>query len=131
MLGKQQQEQEWSPFVGPRPFRRDPEEQELFFGRNYESERIISLIYSHKLVLVYAQSGAGKTSLFNANIIPALEQRGLQVLPIVRVGIGSQMISTKPRQSNTAGGASSLFEYEINPYIFNVFQSLVPDLCKG
>ena len=127
MIGKQQQEQEWSPFVGPRPFRRDPEEQELFFGRNYESERIISLIYSHKLVLVYAQSGAGKTSLFNANIIPALEQKGLQVLPIVRVGIGSQMI-TKAHQANMAGGVSSLLEHEINPYIFNVFQSLVPDV---
>jgi YVTN family beta-propeller protein len=127
MLGKQQQDQEWSPFVGPRPFKRDPEEQELFFGRNYESERIISLIYSHKLVLVYAQSGAGKTSLFNANIIPALEQKGLQVLPMVRVGIGSQMIS-KAHQANMVGGSSSLSEHEINPYIFNVFQSLVPDV---
>jgi hypothetical protein len=128
MLGNQKQEQEWSPFVGPRPFKRDPEEQELFFGRNYESERIISLIYSHKLVLVYAQSGAGKTSLFNANIIPALEQKGLQVLPVVRVGIGSQTISTKPLQSNMSQRPSSLTELEINPYIFNVFQSLVPDV---
>jgi YVTN family beta-propeller protein len=128
MLGSQQQEQDWSPFIGPRPFRRDPEEQELFFGRNYESERIISLIYSHKLVLVYAQSGAGKTSLFNASIIPALEQKGLQVLPIVRVGIGSQIISTMPDQSNIPEGHSSLSEREINPYIFNVFQSLVPDV---
>jgi len=48
---QQQQQQEWSPFVGPRSFRRDAQEQKLFFGRTYETERIISLIYSHKLVL--------------------------------------------------------------------------------
>ena len=56
-------------YVGPRPFKRDPGEEKLFFGRDYESEKIISLIFSHKLVLVYAQSGAGKTSIFNAKIL--------------------------------------------------------------
>ena len=50
------------------------------------------------------------------------------MLPIVRVGIGSQIIPTKPRQSKIAGSSSSLSEHEINPYIFNVFQSLVPDV---
>ena len=35
---QQQRQQEWSPFVGPRPFKRDAEEQKLFFGRKYESE---------------------------------------------------------------------------------------------
>ena len=67
-------------------FKRNTEEQNLFFGRLYETERIISLIYSHKLVLVYAQSGVGKTSIFNASIISTLEQRGLEVLPVARVG---------------------------------------------
>src|SRR6188472_360112 len=90
----QQQQEEWSPYVGPRPFKREPEEQKLFFGRKYESEKIISLIYSHKLVLIYAQSGAGKTSIFNASIVPALEQRGLQVLPLGRIGISSSDTGT-------------------------------------
>ena len=53
--------------------------------------KLFPLYYSHKLVLVYAQSGAGKTSLFNAQIIPELEKKGLQVLPITRVGIGSNL----------------------------------------
>jgi hypothetical protein len=38
--------------------------------------------------LIYAQSGAGKTSLFNAQIAPELDKNGFQVLPMTRVGIG-------------------------------------------
>jgi hypothetical protein len=120
MLINGQQEQEWNPFVGPRPFRR--EEQKLFFGRKYESERIISLIYSHKLVLVYAQSGAGKTSIFNASIAPLLEERGLQVLPRARIRIGSR--DSETTYTNTGNAALT----EINRYIFNIMQSLAPDL---
>ena len=37
-------------------------------------------------MLFYAQSGAGKTSLLNTQIIPALEEEGFNVLPVVRVG---------------------------------------------
>jgi hypothetical protein len=117
-------QQQISPFVGPRPFNRDLEDQKLFFGRICESEKIISLIYSHKLVLVYAQSGAGKTSIFTANIIPALEQKGLQVLPIIRVGIGSG-ISNESVYGNTSINMQS---DAINGYILNTFQSLVPDI---
>jgi WD40 repeat protein len=42
-------------------------------------------MYGHRLLLVYAQSGAGKTSLFNAKIAPTLEDQGFQVLPPTRV----------------------------------------------
>jgi tetratricopeptide (TPR) repeat protein len=117
------------PFIGPRPFSQDPEDQKLFFGRNYESEKIISLIYSHKLVLVYAQSGAGKTSLFNAQIVPELEKKGLQVLPIARVGIGSDLTdkatTINPEKSNDNDVTDSK---EINLYLLNTFQSLVPTI---
>jgi hypothetical protein len=129
---QQQQQHEWSPFIGPRSFRRDVEEQKLFFGRRYETERIISLIYSHKLVLVYAESGAGKTSIFNASIIPTLEQRNLEVLPVARVGIGTEVSTdTTPstdRTSSTplrywiANGSGPKSEF--NPYMYNAFQSL-------
>ncbi|MGC1931397.1 MAG: hypothetical protein WA667_20690, partial [Candidatus Nitrosopolaris sp.] len=136
---QQKQQQEWNPFVGPRSFRRNAEEQRLFFGRNYETERIISLIYSHKLVLVYAQSGSGKTSIFNASIIPTLEQRALEVLPVARVGIGSivpvassedhaninsTITTTTSSSTDTANVNESRSEF--NPYISNASQSLLP-----
>jgi YVTN family beta-propeller protein len=128
MLNNQkQQQQEWTPYVGPRPFKRDPEEQKLFFGRKYESEKIISLIYSHKLVLVYAQSGAGKTSIFNANIVPALEQKGFQVLPLARV-IGSPNTSDASSESTYYVHNDIDRSSETNPYIFNAFQRLASDI---
>jgi len=51
-------DQSLEPYVGPRSFRRDIEDQLRFFGRDAETEEIVSLITSHRLVLIYAQSGA-------------------------------------------------------------------------
>ena len=76
-----------NPYIGPRAFRKEPSDQSKFFGRDTEKDEIISRIMSHKLTLVYAQSGAGKTSIFNAEIIPALESEGFEVLPMTRVAI--------------------------------------------
>ncbi|HEV3409175.1 MAG TPA: ATP-binding protein, partial [Chthoniobacterales bacterium] len=72
-----------SPFVGPRPF--EKEDRGRFYGRTRELEELLSLIVAHRAVLVYAQSGAGKTSLLSAGVIPRLEEQGYQVLPIARV----------------------------------------------
>ena len=88
MQSKQEQVKE-NPYVGPRPFGRDPEDQNRFFGRNQETEEIVTLIFSHQLVLIYAQSGAGKTSVLNAQVIPELENNGYEVLPVGRVGIST------------------------------------------
>src|SRR5262252_2641676 len=72
------------PYVGPRPFGR--EEEELFFGRDRETRDLCSLVVAHPIVLLYAASGAGKSSLLNAGLIPLLEARGYEVLPPARVG---------------------------------------------
>jgi tetratricopeptide (TPR) repeat protein len=88
---------EVEPFVGPRPFKR--EDEALFFGREDESDQLLSLVVAQREVLLYAQSGAGKTSLLNAGLRPLLEARGgaaatdqrragaeaFEVLPMARV----------------------------------------------
>ncbi len=74
---------ERQPFVGPRPF--EKADKEVFFGRDHETTELLSLIVAHPVVLLYAQSGAGKTSLLNAGLIPALEEEGLEVFPPARV----------------------------------------------
>jgi hypothetical protein len=71
------------PYVGPRPFGRD--EKDLFFGRDREARDLCSLVVAHPIVLLYAASGAGKSSLLNAGLIPLLEARGYEVLPPARV----------------------------------------------
>ncbi len=72
-----------NPYVGPRTFTQ--EEADRFFGREREARELVSLIISNRLVLFYAQSGAGKSSLINARLIPNLRQAGKAVLPIGRV----------------------------------------------
>jgi WD40 repeat protein len=71
------------PYIGPQPFKEADEI--IFFGRNAESQDLFSLIVAHGEVLLYAQSGAGKTSLLNAGVIPRLKRRGLMVRPPARV----------------------------------------------
>jgi tetratricopeptide (TPR) repeat protein len=75
--------QERNPYVGPRPF--EKQDKGLFFGRDREASEIFSLIIAHPTLLLYAQSGAGKTSLLNARLIPLLEEEGFEVLPLARV----------------------------------------------
>jgi WD40 repeat protein len=76
---------EFDPYVGPRPFGRAKEDRARFFGRDREADEIVSLIFSHSVLVVHAQSGAGKTSLFEAQVAHALETKGFQVLPLARV----------------------------------------------
>ncbi len=73
-----------NPYIGPRPYERG--EGTYFYGRNREARDLLSLIMAERVVLFYAPSGAGKTSLLNAQIIPALEEEEFDVLPVVRLG---------------------------------------------
>lgn len=72
-----------NPYVGPRSFTR--EDAPRFFGRESEARDLLSLVVSEQLVLFYAQSGAGKSSLVNTCLIPGLEERRFEVLPVARV----------------------------------------------
>ena len=73
-----------NPYVGPRAFAEADEAR--FFGRDQESRQLASLVISHRAVLFYAQSGAGKTSLLQASLVPALKRRKrIVTLPIGRV----------------------------------------------
>lgn len=72
------------PYVGPRPF--EELDGQLFFGRDQEANELVSLVTAHPIVLLYAQSGAGKTSLVKAAVIGLLtNQEKFRVLPPMRV----------------------------------------------
>lgn len=72
-----------TPYVGPRPFTR--QDQNRFFGRDREASELLSLIVANPIVVLYAQSGAGKTSLLDARVSPSLEAEGFEVWPFARV----------------------------------------------
>src|SRR6266496_1894713 len=72
------------PYVGPRPF--EESDRDVFFGREQEANELVSLITAHRVVLLYAQSGSGKTSLVKAGLIPLLvHEEKFDVLPPLRV----------------------------------------------
>jgi len=75
-----------NPYVGPRPFGDNERERRLFFGRDRESADLFSLVISDRIVLFYAPSGAGKSSLINARLLPALRAEGFDILGKARVG---------------------------------------------
>jgi Tol biopolymer transport system component len=76
--------QSTNPYVGPRTF--SYEQRNLFFGREREARDLLARVLSERLLLFYAQSGAGKSSLINTRLIPSLqEEKGFVVLPVARV----------------------------------------------
>ncbi len=70
-----------NPYVGPRSFQKG----EKLYGRDREKTELVDLLIAERIVLLYSPSGAGKSSLVNAAIIPELEAQGFAVLPTIRV----------------------------------------------
>ncbi len=110
-----------NPYIGPRPYERS--DADKFYGRRREARDLLALLLAERVVLFYAKSGAGKTSLLNAQIIPALEKEGVEVLPVVRVG-GDVPPSVAP-------------EAVANIFVFSALMSLLgaeaapEQLCTG
>src|SRR5258706_12123644 len=59
-----------NPFPGLRPFGFD--ESHLFFGRDGQSEQLISKLGRTRFLAVVGTSGSGKSSLVRAGLLPAL-----------------------------------------------------------
>ena len=104
-----------NPYVGPRAF--EEGDHMLFFGREEETRQLASLVIARSAVLLYAPSGAGKTSLLKAGLIPYLQERKkLILLPVTRVG------GDLPREVD---GASV-----DNIYVFNALLNLVSQAAE-
>jgi WD40 repeat protein len=71
------------PYVGPNPFQR--KDAHIFFGRDREARDLMSCVIAHSETVFYAQSGAGKTSLINAKLLPLFEAEEFDIFPLARV----------------------------------------------
>jgi hypothetical protein len=89
------------PYVGPRPFEKG--DSRLFFGREREAHEVSSLVFANKFFVLYAASGAGKTSLVNAGVLPIVEKR-LEVLPTARF---------QARAPNTISNVANVYTYAV------------------
>lgn len=63
-------------YPGPRSFTGD--DRHLFFGREAEKQELFRLIVLNDIVVVFGESGSGKTSLLQAGVCPELEERQYQ-----------------------------------------------------
>ena len=68
-------------YPGAQPFSDDEISRKTFFGRKRESADLANKILANRLVVVYAVSGLGKTSLLNAGVPQLL--RNEKCLPLI------------------------------------------------
>ncbi len=68
-------------YPGSRPFTDTHVDRRLFFGRGDEKQSFFHMALAEKLVVIYAKSGMGKTSLLNAGIMKEL--RAEHYLPLL------------------------------------------------
>ncbi len=62
-------------YPGSRPFQDTELDRLLFNGREDEKQKLLHLILSEKLVVLFSKSGMGKTSLLNAGVFNLLRQQ--------------------------------------------------------
>ncbi len=70
-----------NPYKGARPFKFG----ETIFGRDREIAELLDLVIAERIVLLHSPSGAGKTSLVQAGLTPALQNSRFKVLPVIRL----------------------------------------------
>lgn len=63
-------------YPGAQPFRDDELARQTFFGRDSAAVALTDQILANRLVVVYAKSGVGKTSLLNAGVASRLREAG-------------------------------------------------------
>ncbi|MCA9686391.1 MAG: hypothetical protein KC457_29760, partial [Myxococcales bacterium] len=85
------------PFVGPRPLRTG----ELLAGRGAEVQQLCDELIARRVVVLHSVAGAGKSSLINAGLVPALRKAEFDVWrPIVLQanvdGLGALPAETNP-----------------------------------
>lgn len=91
-----------NPYVGPVPFL----DGQTLYGRTRDTQALADLLISKRIVLLIAPSGAGKTSLIQAALMPSLRSY-LRPLPIGRLD----------RTPHVGGD-------QANRYVFSALQSL-------
>ena len=74
---------EANPYVGPRAFVRG----EQLHGRDAEISRLFHLFRARRIVVLHSPSGAGKSSLIQAGLVPRLEREKFDVWRTIRVNL--------------------------------------------
>jgi hypothetical protein len=105
-----------SPYVGPRAFRQG----ERFYGRERQATGLVNTLIAGRIVLLHAPSGAGKTSLIQAAVAPAMVDRDFQLC-----------VRTTPRFSALRVNLPEPPNFEVkNRYVFSVLCGLLGEIVE-
>jgi WD40 repeat protein len=75
-MGPKLENKNFNPFPGLRPFA--PEESDLFFGREEESEEVLGKLIKNRFVTVIGASGSGKSSLIYCGVLPKVRNQKMK-----------------------------------------------------
>jgi len=116
-------------YPGIRPFYDNDIDRRLFFGRDTEKESLLHKILADNLVVLYARSGLGKTSLLNAGLSQALRDRGFIPLkvrfnypgldPAQWIYAGIKEIATQESIEIETGEKATLWQYFKTTYFWS------------
>jgi len=99
-----------SRYPGAQPFSDDDLSRKIFFGRRRESTLLTDQVIANRLVVVYARSGLGKSSLLNAGVAQPL--RSEHFLPLtVRINVPTQDLIVSVMQGCTTSAQNQHVEY--------------------
>ncbi len=108
-------------YPGAQPFRDDEFSRRTFFGREPASVALTDQILANRLVIVFAKSGLGKTSLLSAGVAPRLREAGslplfvrvndIQRGPLFSVFEGVRAEAERQQVEYVPGDSSSLWSF--------------------
>ena len=112
-----------NPYVGPRAFRFG----EMLYSRRRETKELIGLLVGRRIVMLHAPSGAGKTSLIQAALLPQLDPTGSLGFIIPRQNVDGPPILIRvnrpPQDGDSAIIANAPADSpQINRYVLSVLE---------
>lgn len=113
-----------TPYKELRSFRL--QDASLFFGRGQAIRQMLKRLASSRFVLLHSESGAGKTSLIRAGLIPRLLAQG-QLPVYVRVWQQNPTISIKHQLLPNLNQTSNLLSTSLRDFLHQVLNILGKD----
>ena len=133
-------------YPGPESFQDDDTDSHLFFGREREVAEVFNRLLANKLLVLYAKSGLGKTSLLQAGLFPLLRAHGYvplrlrfnlrkdQFIDELRTAIKAQPTNaslTATLTSVTNGTASDLLVAVLKQAVLESCEQQAIDITEG
>ena len=85
-----------NPFVGPRPI----QQGEAIHGRQVEIRELFDRLQARRIVVLHSPSGAGKSSLVQAGLIPRLQAARFDVWKPIRVNFDPSRVEGRAPDTN-------------------------------